>query len=185
MRSTFAVPLGIAFFAASAVAAPAPVESWGKAGITLAQYRQDALECGLKGYYTDISKTQDAKEFVRASRQLDTVSAGALGPSTTGSNNTGPASNNSIEQAAQYADMQQHIVESVRPDERMRNIKKTLVSNDQECLIHKGYSKFVLTDSQRQALRKLKAGSDERRAYLYSLATDPAVLQAQKAPAQP
>jgi hypothetical protein len=108
-----------------------------------------------------------------------------LGPSTTGSNNTGPSSNNSIEQAAQYADIQQHIIESVRPDERMRNIKKTLIANDQSCLVQRGYSKFVLTDDQRHVLKKLKAGSDERRAYLYSLATNPAVLQGQRAPAQP
>ena len=185
MRSMFAISLPLATLASSAVSAPAPTESWGKAGITLAQYRQDALECGLKGYYTDISQTQDAKEFVRASRELDTVSAGAMGPSTTGSNSTGPSNNNSIEQAAQYADLQQHIVESVRPDERMRSIKKTLVANDQQCLVHKGYSKFVLTDDQRHALRRLKAGSDERRAYLYSLASNPAVLQSQRAPAQP
>ena len=85
MRFIFAVPLSAAIVASSAASAPAPTESWGKAGITLAQYRQDALECGLKGYYTDISKTQDAKEFVRASRQLDTITAGAMGPSTTGS----------------------------------------------------------------------------------------------------
>jgi len=185
MRFIFSVPLCAGIIASSAASAPAPTESWGKAGITLAQYRQDALECGLRGYYTDISKTQDAKEFVRASRQLDTITAGAMGPSTTGSNNTGPSGNNSIEQAAQYADIQQHIIEGVRPDERMRNIKKTLVANDQQCLVQRGYSKFVLTDDQRRALHKLKDGSDARRAYLYNLASNPAVLQNQKAPVQP
>ena len=185
MRVLLAVSLWAVMAASPAFSAPAPVESWGKAGVTLAQYRQDALECGLKGYYTDISKTQDAKEFVRASRELDTVTAGAVGASTTAASGTGPPSTNSMEEAARYADMQQHIVESARPDERMRNIKKTLVSNDQQCLVQRGYSKFVLTDDQRKILRKLKAGSDERRAYLYSLATNPAVLQGQKAPAQP
>jgi hypothetical protein len=185
MRFMFAVSLCATVVASPLASAPAPVESWGKAGIALAQYRQDALECGLKGYYTDIAKTQDAKEFVRASRELDTVSAGAMGPSTTGSNGTGPAMSDSLDQAARYADMQQHIIEGVRPDQRMRNIKKTLIANDQQCLVQRGYSKFVLTDDQRHALHRLKAGSDERRAYLYSLATNPAVLQGQRAPAQP
>ena len=184
MRPMFAFSLGAVAVASPAVSAPAPTESWGKAGITMAQYRQDALECGLKGYYTDISKTQDAKEFVRASRELDTVTAGAMGPSTTGSNSTGPASTDSLDQAARYADIQQHIVEGVRPDERFRSIKTTLLSNDQQCLAQRGYSRFVLTQNQRAALRKLKAGSDERRAYLYSLASNPIVLQSQRAAAQ-
>ena len=58
-----------ALAAASVTAAPAPLASWGKAGISLDQYRKDSLECGLKGYYSDISKTDDAKAFVSASRK--------------------------------------------------------------------------------------------------------------------
>jgi len=185
MRYLLAVPIIALFIATPGASAPAAKESWGKAGVTLAQYRQDALECGLKGYYTDISQTQDAKEFVRASRELDTVTTGALGANTTSGSGTGPASTDSIDQAARYADIQQHIVESVRPDERFRSIKKTLLSNDEQCLASRGYTKFVLTDQQRKTLSKLKAGSDGRRAYLYSLATDPNVLQSQRAAAQP
>lgn len=184
MRYLFAVPMFALLIPAPASSAPAPKESWGKAGVTLAQYRQDALQCGMRGYYTDISRTQDAKEFVRASRELDTLSTGAMGPSTTGSNATGPASTNAVDQAAQYADMQQHIIEGVRPEERFHNIKKALISTDEQCLAQRGYSKFVLTADQRHVLGKLKAGSDQRRAYLYSLATNPTVLQSQRA-AQP
>src|SRR4051794_12285951 len=55
----------------SAAAAPVPQQSWGKAGISFDQYRQDAIECGREGYYLDISQTADAKELVRASRRLD------------------------------------------------------------------------------------------------------------------
>jgi hypothetical protein len=173
------------FVAAPLVAAPAPKESWGKAGVTLAQYRRDALSCGLNGYYTDISKTDDAKAFVKASNQLDAVTSGASAPMTLESNAAGPDITNMAEQAAGFADQQQHIVDSVRPDERYRSIKKTLVSNDEQCLASRGYSKFALTGQQRKALSKLKAGSDARRAYLYSLATDPNVLQSQKVAAQP
>ena len=70
--------------ASAVMSAPAPQESWGKAGISPAQYRQDALECGLQGHYLDISKTDDARAFVKASRQLDTVTTGASAPTTTG-----------------------------------------------------------------------------------------------------
>lgn len=185
MRHLFAVSLA-AVAATSAVAAPAPKESWGKAGITLAQYRQDALDCGLQGHYTDISKTDDARAFVQASRQLDTVTTGgATAPITTQINATGPNSTNAADQLVEYANQQNHIVDSVHADQRFRNIKKMLVSNTDQCLMSRGYAKFVLTDEQRHRLTKLKAGSDERREYLYSLASNPAVLQTQRAAEQP
>jgi hypothetical protein len=184
MRYLLAAPMIALFIAAPVGAASAPKESWGKPGVSLAQYRQDALFCGLAGYYTDISKTDDAKAFVKASNQLDSVTTGASAPMTLESNGTGPDTTNSAEIAAGMADQQQHIVDSVRPDERYKSIKKTLVTNDQGCLASRGYSKFVLTDEQRKRLSKLKAGSEARRAYLYSLATDPNVLQSQRA-AQP
>jgi hypothetical protein len=186
MRYLFPVSMCALFVAAPAASAPAQKESWGKAGITFAQYRQDALDCGLKGHYTDISKTDDARAFVKASKQLDAVTnGGASTPMTVESNATGPDTTNSIDQAVEYASQQQHIVESIRPDERFKSIKKTLVSNDEQCLASRGYSKFELTDEQRKALRKLKAGSDARRRYLYDLASNPDVLQSQKAGAQP
>jgi hypothetical protein len=185
MRYLMIVSIAALFVAAPAASAPAPKESWGKAGITLAQYRQDALNCGLKGYYTDISRTQDAQAFVKASKQLDAVTTGgASTPMAVGSSGTGPDLTNAVDQLAAYAQEQQHIVDSIRPDERIKNIKKALVTNDEQCLVQRGYSKFVLTDDQRHALSKLKAGSDRRRAYLYGLATNPNVLESQKA-AQP
>ena len=185
MRHLFAVSLLPLVVATAAAAAPAPKESWGKAGITLKQYREDALDCGLKGYYTDISQTQDAKAFVTASKQLDSVTIGATVPMTVESNATGPNTTNSVDQMAQYANQQQHIVDSVHADSRFHSIKQTLTSNTEQCLASRGYSKFALTPDQRHALTKLKAGSDQRREYLYNLASDPNVLRAQRAPAQP
>ena len=186
MRHLFAVSIMSIIAATAAASAPAPKESWGKAGITLAQYREDSLECGLKGYYTDISKTEDAKAFVKASKQLDAVTTGGASvPMTVESNSGGPDTTNAADQMAAYAGQQQHIVDNVRPDERFKSIKQTLESKADQCLMSRGYSKFALTDDQRHALKKLKAGSDERRAYLYSLASNAAVLQSQKVPSQP
>ena len=185
MRRLFAVSLFSLAIAMPATSAPAPKESWGKAGITLAQYRQDSIECGLKGYYTDISKTEDAKAFVKASNQLDAITTGATAPMTVESNPGGPDITNAADQMGAYAAQQQHIVDNVRPDERFKSIKHTLESKAEQCLASRGYSKFALTNEQRHALKKLKAGSNERRAYLYSLASSPAVLQSQKVAAQP
>jgi len=185
MRRLFVVSLLSAAFAGPGVAAPAPQESWGKAGISLDQYRQDALECGLRGYYTDISKTEDAKEFVRGSRQLDAMTSSTYAPNTTSAGGTGPVGTDTVDQMARYAANQQHVIEGVRPDERFRSIKKTLVLSTEQCLIQRGYSRFELTADQRRQLRHLKAGSDERRVYLYSLASSPTVLQSQRTTAQP
>ena len=98
---------------------------------------------------------------------------------------SGPSSNYSTEQAAQYADEQQHIVDGHPPRRTDRNIKKTLVANDQQCLVQRGYSKFALTDDQRHALRKLKAGSDGGAHYLYDLASNPACCRHQRLPRSP
>jgi hypothetical protein len=91
----------------------------------------------------------------------------------------------SVDQMVRYANQQQHIVESVRPEQRFHSIKRTLVARDEQCLTQRGYSKFRLTDDQRSRLRKLKFGSEERRDYLYRLATDPAVLQNRGVAANP
>src|SRR2546430_4810112 len=108
MRCVLAIPLLVLVVPTPASSAPAPQESWGKAGVALARYRQDALECGLKGHYLDISQTDDAKAFVNASRQLDAVTSGASAPSTTGASGTGPAMTDSLDQMARYANQQQH-----------------------------------------------------------------------------
>ena len=178
MRRLYAVSLFILASSAAAAAAPAPEESWGKAGVSFQQYRQDSIECGREGYYLDISETADAKEFARASRRLDNLN-GTFSGNATGASGTGPASANSVDQMARFAVNQQRIIESVRPEERFRNLKRTLQSATDACLIGRGYSKFALTAAQRRQLKKLKVGSDERHAYLFRLGSDPAVLAAQ------
>jgi hypothetical protein len=48
------------------------------------------------------------------------------------------------------------------------------------CLMERGYRKFRLTDAQRDALRRLKAGTAERQHYLQSLGSNPQILVAQR-----
>jgi hypothetical protein len=47
------------------------------------------------------------------------------------------------------------------------------------CLTNRGYTEFQLTAAQRAELAKLPQGSEERRAYLYKLGTNPDVLNNQ------
>ena len=81
-----------------------------------------------------------------------------------------------------HAVTQGHIIASAWRDLRFSNVKDMMESVTTKCLVERGYSRFTLTEDQRQALSKLKAGSDERRAHLYSLASNPAVLQRQRVP---
>ena len=166
-----------------AVAAPAPQNSWGKAGVTLDQCRQDSIYCASAAYYRDITKNKDVEAFVSASQQLDAVNNRVSTPAVT---SVSPISFAANDELVQIANQQEQIIQSIHPQQRFDNVAKLLRGTVDQCLVGRGYSKFWLTDDQRHRLTKLKAGSDERRAYLYSLASDPAVLQNQKEPeAQP
>ena len=102
--------------------------------------------------------TEDAKAFAEASRRLD-----------------------SEVEWASIPDSYQSIVNSTRPDVCYQNLKEHAPGTVDQCLITRGgNSKFRLTRDQKHHLEKLKSGTEKRRTYLYSLATNPAVLQEQK-----
>jgi len=67
-----AAPLMLALVAASpAFAAKTEATSWGKAGVSIDQYRTDAISCGRSGYYLDVSDTEAAYVFKAATGQLE------------------------------------------------------------------------------------------------------------------
>jgi hypothetical protein len=65
------VAFAAALAAAPVAAEPRPVDSWGRAGVAYETYRNDSLECGLVGYYADVSQTAEAQAFVTATRRLE------------------------------------------------------------------------------------------------------------------
>ncbi|HVU29930.1 MAG TPA: hypothetical protein VHE36_05965 [Sphingomicrobium sp.] len=170
MRHLFAIAL--IFVSAPAAPAPAPSESWGKVGVTFGQYRQDSIDCGTKGYTTDVADSDAAKTLVRASRRLENLSA------------NGVSGTDPMDQAIQFANENQRIVDQARPEKQFREVKGILQSVVDRCLIERGYSKFRLTDDQRRRLTRLKFGSEKRREYLYSLAVNPSVLKSQSVAVQ-
>lgn len=133
--------------------------SWGKPGVSFAQYRADAIECGVAGHYVDVSETDAAKAFVNGSRRINSLLD----------------NNPDMESMIQSA----KVVEAVRPVERRREIKSTLVSAVEQCLQSRGYQRFRLSDEQRDKLRKMQRGSEQRHAYLHRLARSSRVLQSQ------
>lgn len=167
-------PLVLAAAALPAMAAPAPQTSWGKPGVSEAQYRADALDCARQGYDLDIADTDDAKAFVRGSRELDdaTQSAGTAAPGA-----------NPVETSVIIANQQEQIRRGIDPERRMARIHALMEKTVARCLTARGYARFALTEAQRRQLRKLAAGSAGRRAYLFALASDPAILAHQQVPA--
>lgn len=159
----FAILACAAALPASVFAAPAPPVSWGKPGVSLATYRAESIGCAMRAYYTDVADTNGAKNFVQASRLLDTY-AGAPG------------------NAMDNARMMGSIVQGTHVDESLRDVKRFQIGLLDKCLAEHGYHRFRLTDEQRRHLEKLKIGSNARHVYLHRLASDPQILSAQVEP---
>ncbi len=142
----------------------APQLSWGKPGVSLDQYRADAVTCGKSGYYTDVSDTEAARTFVEGSSRIDNMLT------------TGGDAAAAMETALRVA----RVVEAVRPEMRMKEIGAVLLSAAHQCLAELGYTRFSLTEDQRERLSRLRIGSQERHFYLHSLASDPILLERQR-----
>ena len=148
-------------------AARTQATSWGKSGVSMDQYRRDAGDCGRAGYYLDVSQTEAAQVFKRATGQLQ-----ANETNLTSAEAKAPEIMNIVTTSA-------HIVAEARPDEHMKQVGNLMQSTVDDCLKQRGYVRFKLTDPQRKHLGHLHLGSPERRAYLYQLATDAKLLAAQ------
>ncbi len=177
----FALAASLALLAAPASAKPKPVDSWGRAGVDIETYQNDAVECALLGHYADVSETEQARQFVTATKRLETSD-----DHSTGSFSGNPAGDSSAEmyRVAQIAARNEQIRSSIRPDRLMNELKQGLVGVVETCLAERGYTQFRLTESQAKALSRLDRGSDERREFLHALAADPTVLEDQALPAE-
>jgi hypothetical protein len=168
--------LGLALaLGAPAAAAPRPVDSWGRAGVDYATYRNDSIECALLGHTADVSQTAQAQALVTATRRMEAVdNSNYVSPSASSSQ----ATDLMMTQAIRY----QQIRRGVRPEKQIAELKQGLLHVVEDCLRERGYVRFRLTEEQRVALTKLRHGSEERHAFLHALAADPAVLEAQALP---
>ncbi len=155
---------------AASFAKERPMLSWGKPGVTLDAYRADAVACGREGYYLDVSNTAAAKVFKQASSQLENNEANLAATAMTGD----------LDRAMQVANDSSRIVERTRPAQRIKEVRTLLEDTVSSCLRARGYTRFQLTPAQQRYVRALKLGSPARHAYLHGLASNPAVLAAQK-----
>jgi hypothetical protein len=163
-RAGWALPLA-ALAATPVAAARTEATSWGKPDVSIDQYRTDAITCGRAGYYADVSGTEAAHVFKRATSELEANEAGLPGASP--------------DDRLSCVLTSGQIVQSTRPEERMKDVGQLMQARVDDCLRGRGYIHFRLTRDQRRRLEHLHLGSAERHLYLYRLATDPDVLKQQ------
>lgn len=187
MLASFAIAAG------ALVAAPLPDAgmSWGKPGVDFQTYRADAVLCGRQGYYLDVSNTPEAKTLILATRQLETIDENGVpnsgnvqfdsvpvpGVMLDGTLDVtyNPAIARSLEMAQRYG----RTVQGARVDVQMKRVGERLQSTVDVCLADHGYRRFRLTRDQQRQLDHLRRGSPERQAFLFALASDPRILEAQ------
>ena len=176
-----------AFFlcASVAAAAPAPETSWGKAGVSLSDYRLDATRCLSLVEHLDLVGTEPANALIQGTRRIDSIYAQAGGEFSgagqpVGQN--GPSGQAAASTAVQPGSQVMNVVEFTRPQHRINQVRDLMRVAMDACLTELGYSRFRLTDAQQERLRHLRYGRPERHAYLHSLASDPEVLRTQAVP---
>ena len=160
MRTTRAIAAFVVGFSFLSLAAPATADrinpghqkSWGKAQVSFDDYAKDSVECAHAASDMSLEGTAPAKALELATRMSEQWGYGG-----------------DILQIARVA-----------PLDVQFNRAATIMRNALEgCLAGRGYVKFELTDEQYGVLKELEPGSLERRSYLHSLASDPAILEAQ------
>jgi hypothetical protein len=127
-------------------------KSWGKAGVSLEQYRADAIACGREAAAIDLAGSGPAKSLVIASRMLD---------------------NNPTLETAGVA------MWIASPERNFAKAGDIMHARLDRCLTDHGYREFKLSTEQRHRLRRLPVGSLERHTYLHRLASDPTILASQ------
>lgn len=163
----------LAFCSTAAQAADAPRFAWGKAGVSYDQYREEAYECAVAGYDTNIENSEPVVKLRSATQQMEALDAQQGGVEISGD----PAAAG-IRRAQDLS----AIRETARAEKQVSAVKKILFSAMQQCMIQRGYTRFALTEDQRGEVAKLKDHSPERRVFLHKLASDAAILEQQKAP---
>lgn len=161
-----------------------PTTSWGKAGVSMQEYRIDGGQCAVMAATARPGgNSANTAGGINGSNPATPTGGAGQAAAATGSNSqsSGDAGGGGLptgeggfyrESASQdvvsRAAMQQRTQEMAEQRARAQALK--------DCLTARGYKEFKLTSEQRAHLAKLPQGSEERRNYLYQLATDPAVL---------
>lgn len=140
--------LAATMLAASAAQAK-DVTSWGKAGVSFADYRRNAVRCATTGLFCDFANDVPARRFVRGFNSGENAINGAAPPDP---------------------DAWLNSVRRTQPDRQKRLLHAIQVGDVETCPIARGYAPFTLTRAERDMLARYKPGSAERHRYLHTLA---------------
>jgi len=161
----------------AAALAKAPTTSWAKAGVSLEQYRADALECGSRGLATDVSQSKPVAVLRKASEQLDLAENSLQAASNSAPPTQGSAPSMDLAMRAQSIET---VRRSARPAQQVKQIKEIMFVTVRQCMVEHGYTRIALTEQQRAGYEKVPGNSAERLKYLHALASDPAVVESQR-----
>jgi hypothetical protein len=134
--------------------------SWGRAGVSLAAYHSDALDCANRAYGVDVAMrpygptTAAFGAYILPAAVWTSLTPGRVAVYST------------------------DYVEGYRHAAWMDTVEQLQAVVD-TCLTERGYHRYRLTAAQMRTLRTLAQGSAEREAYLHSLGSDAQVLTAQ------
>ncbi|HVY85543.1 MAG TPA: hypothetical protein VG943_10450 [Caulobacterales bacterium] len=179
-RSVIAV-VSLAALSACATTS-APVTSWGKAGVSMVDYRIDAGQCAVVAATANPNENA-ARTAGGISQQngqpvmSQAATGGGPGTVTGGASGAAVPLGGSVYRDSASSDFVQRAALQQRTQEI--EMQRARVQAQRDCLTQRGYREFRLTEEQRAHLATLPEGSDERRNYLYSLGSDANVLNAQ------
>ena len=182
VRSCLIAAFALASASAAFGAAKAPAFGWGKAGVSYEQYRADALACAQLGFASDVDDTAPVVALRDASQRMESMEKSLPGAAQSAA---ASASGGAVDTSRMVAIAQdiEFVRSSARPAHQIKELKEVIFETIRGCMTAYGYVRFRLLGSQRDAYAKASDDkADEARKYLYSLASDPAVLESQLAP---
>jgi hypothetical protein len=161
----------------------APPTSWGKQGVSMLDYRTDGGQCAVLAA-TEASKENGSNTAGGINGHNSSAPTQTQGnAAVTAGANPGTSSGTAFPTGGgTYRDMaDSDMVQRAATQQRTSDLanQKARTNSLKKCLSDRGYTEFTLTPEQRKQLSSLPEGSDERRQFLYKLATDPNVLKSQ------
>jgi hypothetical protein len=158
-----------------------PTTAWGKNGVSLLDYRTDSGQCQVIAATRDTEHGNGANTAGGINGSNNSASMPAASGSASASSATSGAAGGTPAAGTYRDSANPDFVNRAAMQQRSVEMAEQRARNDalKSCLSNRGYTEFELTAEQRAELAKLPQGSDERRAYLFKLGTDPQVLSKQ------
>ncbi|MEG3091316.1 hypothetical protein [Sphingomonas sp. PB1R3] len=156
---------------AAAYAGRADHVSWGRPGVSRAVFEGGSRDCMLKAARRDVAQDGATQRYVRGARVLDREA------------NVSPI----VPTDDIFTQSQRQVLlrRMYNPDKQVDALQSTLQAEVDRCLVTAGYVRFALTREQTRQLARLAPGSEGRKAYLYTLGSDPRIVEAQRVATPP